>query len=496
MVVFGIKKFVKQDINQQIMQTYLPDLIGSTYFYGRIGGGKTTSLMSTAQKYHDAKGFKIFDIYGGERNEHLYWCFPSQDKGYWDAAKKLLNLDKDGPKQYKVNLVYPYYKSKMPKKLPSSLPNVKSTVFTIPMSSIDVDDIYLATGLLSDSDKFVLRQVMDNIGKKDGPRKILHEAKKHSTKVQSIYRNFLLPLTSNLLIQNDRANTNFEIKNELKDRETITVLCTEFVPKEFRLFVIGWFVRQLSKQLDNTPRLTKNILIMREAAEFFRATDDSVMPDTYKIFRKQLSNFLRYGRKGLHFFLDAQSPRETRGLVDGQQDLTILCKLPGENDRLDATEQLKRDGLISQKQVSKLATLNPGQIMFCESGKTAKLRYVSLPRTMYWKPGNGNFYKHLWVKLNDGWKNIEDVTDELSESWKKENAFIEEMEAIAKLKEQQEKEAKKKPKRAEEDEIKQKIPKETSERVYVTSSPDPIIYAEPSNITSVENIYEGEEIII
>jgi hypothetical protein len=432
---FGLKRFSKQDPNEKLYQSYLPDISGSIYFYGKIGSGKTTSLMSLTQKFHDTKGYKVFDIYGGERNEHLFWCFPSNDKNYWDSAKKLMNLDKDGPKQYKIHLIYPYYKSMIPKKLPFDTPNIKSSVFTIPFMSLDVEDIYLATGILSDSDKFVLRQTLEDIKKKDGPRMIQYTAKKYSTKIQNIYRNFIMPLTNNMLLTSSTADTNFDIKKELYDKETITVLCTEFVPKEFRLMVIGWFVRQMSKALDNSARRTRNILIMREVAEFFRATDDSIMPDSYKIFRKQLANFVRYGRKGIHFFFDAQSPSETKGIVEGQSDFIMFGKLPGENDRMVGTDQMRRDGLISQKQIARLGILNPGEIMFCESGKTAKLRYVPLPRTMYWKPGSGNFYKHIWPKYNDRWKNFEEIYDEMQVKWKLEDEIVKQEEELKRIKE-------------------------------------------------------------
>jgi len=430
----GMRKIVKQNQAELVAFKSLIDLTGSAYFFGRIGGGKTTSMTSVAQKYHDDKGYKIFDLYGGERNEHLYWCFPSSETRYWHGVKKLMNLDKEGPKQYQVHLLYPYYKSMTPNKLPFDAPNVRSTIFTIPFASLEIEDVYLGIGLTSDTDNYVFRDTHENIYKKDGPRKIQKYAKDISIKNQSIFRSFIQPLTSNLLLQSEIASTNLDVYNELKDRETVTVLCLEFVPKEYRLFIIGWFVRQLAKELDKIGIYRKNILLMRESAEFFRATDDSIMPEPYKIFRKQLSNFLRYGRRGLHFFLDAQSPRETKGLVDGQQDLTILCKLPAESDREDATAQLKRDNLITSRQIAQLAILEPGQLMFIVSGDKARLRYVLLPRTRFWKPGDGNFYTNLWDKFNGNYKNYEALTDELKSSYDLEDTQIKELEALAELK--------------------------------------------------------------
>jgi len=448
--MFGLQKLVKPNLAEKASFKSLPKLSGGVYYYGRIGGGKTVSLMSYAQKYHDnpLEPYKIFDLWGGERNEHLYWCFPSQEKAYWQSAKKLLTLDEPGPKQYKVHLIYPYWKSTTPMKLPSDPPNIKSSVFTIPANSIVNEDLFLAVGLISENDKYLWRETMERTKKTEGSRMFLYHAEKLAQTRQIIYKNFIVPATKNLLIQSQTSSINMDIIEEMKDRETVSILCLEFIPKEYRLFVLGWVIRQISNALDNGKIRSRNILLMREAAEFFRATDDSMLPPTYKMFRLQLSNFIRMGRKGMHFFLDAQSPKETRGLVDGQQDITVLCKLPAESDREEATAQLYRDNLITKRQIQQLAVLEPGQAMFVETGKKAKLRYVFLPRTMFWKPGYGNFYESTYKNLNNNWKNFEEIVSEVNNKFEEEKKHIEEMKAIEKLKKAQEAEDKKEEKMA------------------------------------------------
>lgn len=443
--MFGMRKIIKPNLAEKATFKNLPDLTGAVYFFGKIGGGKTTSLLSIAQKYHDdpRKKYKIFDIWGGDRNEHLYWCFPNDNKGYWNTAKKLLNLDEDGPKQYQVHLIYPYWKSTTPIKLPFDAPNIKSSIFTIPIHSIVAEDLNLAVGLLSENDKYLWRESLEKTKKKDGPRMFAHNSAAIARANQTLYKNFIVPVTKNMLIQSDIASTNFDIVEEMKDRETISVLCLEFVPKEFRLFVLGWIIRQVANALDAGKIKTKNILPMREAAEFFRATDDSLLPPIYKMFRIQLSHFIRMGRRGMHLFLDAQSPRETKGLVDGQQDLTILCKLPAESDREDATAQLYRDNLISKRQIQQLATLEPGQVMFVESGKKAKLRYVFLPRTLFWKPGYGDFYENVWKPRNGNIKNFEEHLSEIEKKFEDEKNHIAELKAIEEMKKKKAEEDKK-----------------------------------------------------
>jgi hypothetical protein len=446
--MFGLYKIEKPNLAEKASFKNLPDLTGGVYFYGRIGSGKTVSMMSFAQKYHDdpRKEYKIFDLWGGERNEHLYWCFPSQDKKYWQSVKKLLTLNEDGPKQYKVHLLYPYWKATTPITLPFDTPNIRSSVFTIPIHSIVNEDLFLALGLISENDKFLWREATEKIKKNEGSRMFLHISQKIAKINQTLFKNFIVPVAKNMIIQSDSSSFNFDIVEEMKDRETISILCLEFIPKEYRLFVLGWVIRQMATKLDEGKIKAKNILLMREAAEFFRATDDSLLPPSYKMFRIQLSNFLRMGRRGMNFFLDAQSPRETRGLVDGQQDLTLLCKLPAESDREDATAQLYRDNLITKRQIQQLAVLDPGQAMFIETGKKAKLRYILLPRTMYWKPGYGNFYENTYKNFNGNFKNFTEILMEVNQKWDEEEKHLEEMKIIEELKkkEGQEKEQKEK----------------------------------------------------
>src|SRR3990167_10799273 len=84
-------------------------------FYGSIGGGKSCSLLRTAQYIKDNNPrCKIFDIFCGERHEGKYWCLPNNELTYWDRYSNIGSVIDKGPKQYKVNLLYPHFKSKLP----------------------------------------------------------------------------------------------------------------------------------------------------------------------------------------------------------------------------------------------------------------------------------------------------------------------------------------------------------------------------------------------
>ena len=120
------RKIVKIDPVKSRIFKVPPPLSGAVYIYGRIGSGKTANLLSISQKYHDKENsvYKILDLFGGHRNESLYWTLPSIDINYWGKVKNILGISEKQaiPKQYKVNILYPLFKKTMRKKLPDNTP--------------------------------------------------------------------------------------------------------------------------------------------------------------------------------------------------------------------------------------------------------------------------------------------------------------------------------------------------------------------------------------
>lgn len=419
-MVIGVKKYVKKDVRDMQLVTSLPPLVNAVFIYGKTGSGKTLTELTLCQKYHDIHGYKIFDLWGGERKENLMWCFPSKASKYWSNIKKRHNLVGDGPKQYKVNILYPYYKKMLPKKLPCAPPYINSHIFTIPIKEIKETDAKFVLGLLSERDSYVLRESLAAMNKRDGPAKLAAVAKKLSTKNQSIYRSFIKPLCESLLLQNSFSDVSLDLEREMEDKETITIFCLDFLPEEFRLFVLGFIIRTIHEFVIARARGTKNILLLREASEFFKATEDSIAPPEKKIFRDFLANVIRYGRAGTHIVADSQSPYETKKIVDGSQDYTILCKLPSQQDREAATEQMRIDGLITATQIRRIASFEPGRFLFCKSGEKVKEMCFFKPRTMYWEAGIGDFHKVIWPKMNGGLKDFSIAMDTLDQNYYKE----------------------------------------------------------------------------
>src|SRR5687768_17257456 len=87
-------------------------LTGHGFFYGRVGGGKSCKMLTMANGYH-FHGYKIWDLFGKpSRVEGPFWTMPNDDHKLWeDFAKRLPEFSVPGPKQFRVNLMYPMWKS-------------------------------------------------------------------------------------------------------------------------------------------------------------------------------------------------------------------------------------------------------------------------------------------------------------------------------------------------------------------------------------------------
>ena len=309
MVFSGLKKIKRKDpVSISLMRTS-PELMGAIYIYGRIGCGKTATLLSFAEIYHDhpQRRYKIFDLWGGSRNEHLYWALPSNKTLYWKNVKKMFRLDSEGIKQYKVNLLYPLT-SNLPSNLPFNPPHVFSKIFTIPFRSLDTIDLSLVLGTLSLRTESLWGEVKYKAKKNISIPKLIKLVEDNGGKNTSLYRNFLIPLARELFIQEDSCQFNIDLKKELFDKETISVLCLDFVKEEYRLFILRYFLNNIAKVLDASGQKRNTLLPMREASDFFRVTDQTIVPERKKIFKAELASYIKMGRRGMHLVLDTQSP--------------------------------------------------------------------------------------------------------------------------------------------------------------------------------------------
>ena len=405
---------LKQFRKKSLIETYdiKGRLEGHIFSYGRIGGGKSVSTESVIQGFKDNFNYKIFDIYGGERKEGLFWTIPSQESNYWNRIRLLGKFDEEGPKQYNVNLLYPYFASKLPKRLPKKHPYVNSKLFTIPLKEIELNDAQMIVGVPSESSKYAFHEIQQLITKKTTASEIPELAKKiKGAQNTPIYKNFILPMSRERFLMDSYCDLNLDLVEETKNVNVVSVLCLDFVPEAYHLLVINYILRKLCELIDANKVPRKNIMFIREAATFFRATDDSVVEDRFKIFRTNLSHYIRMGRRGMYFALDCQSAAETRGIVQGSEDYLLMFKTTAWRDKEELTQELRKERRMTSMQIGDMAFLDKGQAFIAETGRNVKKVQLTLPRTMFWKKEYGNFYKNVWEKFGGSWQTTEESKD-------------------------------------------------------------------------------------
>jgi hypothetical protein len=157
---------------------------------------------------------------------------------------------------------------------------------------------------------------------------------------------------------------------------------------------------------------------MREASTFFRATNDSILDDKYKVFRDNISMYMKMGRRGMYFFADTQSASETRGILSGSEDILLMFKNPSYRDKEELTFELIRERRMRREQISNMSFLAPGACYVALTGKNVKCVQITLPRTAYWKKEYGNFYRNVWEKFNGEWSYTEETKDYIDDRCK------------------------------------------------------------------------------
>lgn len=370
--------------------------------YGKTGSGKSLLMLTLSLRLSEKYGFKVWDIWGGKRNqgENLYVSLPSPYTEYWKNIKKRFRFDDVGAKQYKVRLAYPLTKQ-MPKQLPY-LKNeqdevvVDSYPFRIPIKLIEPKMIRHSLNNLSDSDITLWEDIRSELKDTDGMAELDQIFVKKGKKT-ALWKNFFAPLIDMRLLGSMKDENILDLRKEAKDKERIFVLVLHHIPDKFKLFILGFLLFDLWELMSYGKISGRNAVNIREATEFFRATERSVVEDRYKRFKIDLTEFIRQARGRFAFILDAQSPQETQGLVSGSWDYEILGRIPSENDRKIATDQLKRDGKILDKQIMDLGELERGEYYFIENGREAKKRYVFLPPCDFWRESDRDFYS-IWRK--------------------------------------------------------------------------------------------------
>jgi len=381
-----MKKTTKKSISQRLLIRNKLKMMGGINLLGKIGAGKSTGMMSFSEKLM-ANGYKIIDLWGGERSEGWFWGLPSPYASYFSHLKKKFKFnDACEPKQFKVRYLIPMSR-KVPKELPEKSPDVFSHVFTIPFKDVTMEDFSLVRGTLTQSEEYTWRDTIEDATSSSGPFELDNLCKKNKCNKTILYKNVIKPFIREGLLQSEDCEFNLNILEEFKDRDTISVLILDYLPEEFHFFIVGWITRKLRIHLDARELPTKNILIMREVSKIFQVDDQSSAPDRLKILKKKIKDIIRMGRRGTHPFMDTQSISESRSLLGGSEDFMVLGRIPTTAlaDRRILDEIYMKPGFISSRQDNDLSEIEPGQYLLIPNSQKAQTIYLTIPRCMFWK---------------------------------------------------------------------------------------------------------------
>ncbi len=396
-------------------------LTGNVYIFGRTDSGKSWKLLAITQVLHDGYNHKVFDFFGGKRNEGPFWCFMSEELKLWKEYELAFGpMEKEGPKEYFVILARPLFSTKLPTKLEEDLPRIKSIEFGLNVMNISISDISLRIGDVSRKAQNVWNEIQKEVGATGNGEDIqyLMDTKLKGCKSLSIYTLFIKPLIDNHFFVRKDSKYNLNLINEANDIESIFVLCHEYIPEEFKWFIMGNLLRRIGELAMNNKITRRNICLFRECSNFMKVTDKTALfAEQTGIFRNLLTDAARYARSGTFLFMDSQSPEEVKNLIESQDDFTGICEMAGAKDRETLCQQLKIDKRMTRRQISSLYNIKIHEMVVIERAKKARLlRRVMPPRTLAWKPTLGSF-ANVWKNKINKYKNINEEIKEWEEDY-------------------------------------------------------------------------------
>ena len=391
-------------------------LTGNCFSYGRIGSGKSFIVKTFAEHYYE-KGCKIWDFFGGKRGEGPFWAFPSDEIKLWREYEQVVGImDIYGPKEYPVNLVFPFFYDELPRELPEKKPRISCKPMTIYFKEVTAADISLVIGNVSQQAKYVWNYIVKELDDEANGQDIMNlmNGKFKRYKELTIYKSFIFPLCQAKILVGKKCIHNLDLIAEAKKKKEVFVLCDDFTPEEFKLFIMGFLIRRLLKHVMDDKTHKHNIAVFREMSLFMKVIDASAQnAGQTQNFRGLITDVARYARSGLFIFGDTQSPQEVKGMVSGSEDLLILNEMPSPSDRDCACEPLRKDMRISSAQVSYIATMPVWEAVVVERGKKAQLiKRVQPPRTKCWKQNDVNFMS-AWKNIYNTYVDLNPMKDEI-----------------------------------------------------------------------------------
>jgi hypothetical protein len=392
--------------------------------------GKSCKLLTMAQAMKDNKIVnKVWDSFGGDRDEGPFWCFPNRDLNLWnDLETETFEFETEGPKQYQITYAVPLFSKTLSDKLPEDMPNVETEVFTIPFRKIEKKHLACVVGEVGKNAETLWEDILENTNKNSNGSDIeyLMNTKFKNHKKSSFYKLFLKPMIDNHFFGSENCELNLDVLKECEKKERVFVLCLDDVPLQFKLFVMSYLITEVYRLIKKNLTYKDHLVLFREASLFMKQIDsDKNREGQCNAFRNILVDMVRYGRTGMYFGLDTQDSAECRGLIDGNQEILAMCELPSQNSIETTCLPLKKAGRMNDAQIAYIQwKIQKHQICIVQRGKRAViLKRINPPRSMYWKPEYRNFIA-FWKKEKDKWVETKKFLDKIKEEYKERRDYL------------------------------------------------------------------------
>ncbi len=401
MVSLGRRNQSKPKVEEYLFRSRDTDMNLNTigFFYGRQGGGKSITLLSTALSYFGK--MKIIDFFGGIRQEYLYYPMKSHREKYWNRVQQKFFFKEDLRKEYPTHYLVPMWKGNDYKKIMKKLPksdNCRFTFFTLDITQIEPNWLSGGYGNVSKMNS----SIWTNAQRKLSSSGTNHEFYYHLTQIGENYNftAFLKRFTDNYLFQGRNCPYNLDIESEIDNKKEISVLYTDHLPTdEVKFLVITIFLRLAQKYIVSRSR-KNTILLAREVSTFF-SKDSSLGGSGGYVdgFKNQIAEISKMSRSGCHFLLDTQNASSVKHLLQGSEAYNIFTKTPLKELEYALGEESSK---VSIQLKRAMENLKAGFYLFVPQHSEADLRYNFLPRCSYWEEGSGNAWEDggAWDKYD------------------------------------------------------------------------------------------------
>lgn len=406
---------------------YKQKTIKSVIAIGDIGLGKSVSIATVSHVLRNL-GYKIVDLYSAARMEGAFRALPSR-KSFWQTPKRV------GAKVYKkqsipTKLFYP-----MSNKLPDQLPADISNVFTIPINSLDTNDLKAILGEnLSTSVQALWESALDQVDETTGPydfQKILERLirkEKMDKKTDFGYspsahgmnqlsNNFLRPMMRNKMLSSAKNPMAINLKKEMNKKKEVFVLILRHTPTKLHNFIVNYFINHIFKLAREKDIKTIPYLQLREISDLLR--DDMTNAAELAI-KNNIIKILKQGRTGTHFLADTQHPEELPA-VKNQFNVVICHRTGSLSKTLELAGHSERSANLSRDDKIYIHYLRTGECYVFNKQNSNVLKVKTLlPPHAIWEAGE-DFYK-VWAKYSDKkqkWVNTKSLTFYIDEELRK-----------------------------------------------------------------------------